>query len=503
MSVCENMPGFASQNLPESNVLNPFRRIFGIETEYGISVTGTEKPVDPAVAASILFKPIVMSCGSANTYVSNGSRLYLDVGAHPEYASAEACNPLEALASDAAGEEILRKTALRAENEISEKFGGLAKIHLFKNNVDSAGNSFGCHENYLIPRHVSLAALKTSLISFLVTRQIFCGAGRFADGRFEITQRARFVDEDISSAVTQSRPMINTRDEPHADSDKYRRLHVIIGDSNRSQIATWLKLAATHLVLCVIEYALQNNDLHILEELNSLELQNQAESMRGISGAAGENVSYFAEKKLALANSDKLSAMQIQRKYLRIVKNFISQRDSVSRQAAQVLENSVFGKTAGAEEALQLWEQSLEAVQSGELSEISRFADWAAKKRLFDALKTKTRQISDLRIKQLDFDYHDIVRGKTFPSLEKHGLMRTIFNRDDILKAVENPPDGTRAVLRAEFVKAARKSSRQWAADWTHASAGTGQNRIEAQMPDPFDSVGGESFKKLMRSLKE
>ena len=195
--------------------------------------------------------------------------------------------------------------------------------------------------------------------------------------------------------------------------------------------------------------------------------------------------------------------MQIQRKYLRIVKNFISQRDSVSRQAAQVLENSVFGKTAGAEEALQLWEQSLEAVQSGELSEISRFADWAAKKRLFDALKTKTRQISDLRIKQLDFDYHDIVRGKTFPSLEKHGLMRTIFNRDDILKAVENPPDGTRAVLRAEFVKAARKSSRQWAADWTHASAGTGQNRIEAQMPDPFDSVGGESFKKLMRSLKE
>lgn len=145
--------------------------------------------------------------------------------------------------------------ALDAQARLRARYGDGVNVHVFKNNADSAGHSFGCHENYLVRRYVPLETVEHELLPFLITRQLYTGAGRVTDQGFEITQRADYLDEAVSSATTRSRPMVNTRDEPHSDPDEFRRLHVIIGDSNRSQWATWMKLAVTHLIICVIEEA--------------------------------------------------------------------------------------------------------------------------------------------------------------------------------------------------------------------------------------------------------
>ena len=152
----------------------------------------------------------------------------------------------------------MRNLALKAQRKLRESYGAHATIHVFKNNVDSAGHAFGCHENYLVRRFVPLETIEHQLLPFLITRQLYTGAGRMTPDGFQITQRADFLDEAVSSATTRSRPMVNTRDEPHADPDSFRRLHVIIGDSNRSQWSTWMKLAVTHLVLCAIEDAFRH-----------------------------------------------------------------------------------------------------------------------------------------------------------------------------------------------------------------------------------------------------
>jgi proteasome accessory factor A len=157
------------------------------------------------------------------------------------------------------------RLALDAQQQLRQQYGNNTTIHVFKNNTDSSGNSFGCHENYLLRRFVSLRTIERELIPFLVTRQLFTGAGLLGPEGFELSQRARFLDDAVSSATTRSRPMVNTRDEPHADPDHYRRLHVIVGDSNRSQIATWMKLATTHLVLSVIEEAVSNETNSVFE----------------------------------------------------------------------------------------------------------------------------------------------------------------------------------------------------------------------------------------------
>ena len=235
-----------------------FDRIFGIETEYGVSVTGADAACDAGTVAMEMFRPVVANTRSTNTYLENGSRLYLDVGSHPEYATAEARDPMDALAQDLAGEAVMRRLALEAQERLRRSHGDGLTVHVYKNNADSAGHSFGCHENYLVRRYVPLTMIERQLLPFLITRQIFTGAGRVTAGGFQVTQRADFLDEAVSSATTRARPMVNTRDEPHADPDSYRRLHVIIGDSNRSQFATWMKMATTHLVLCVMESAVRH-----------------------------------------------------------------------------------------------------------------------------------------------------------------------------------------------------------------------------------------------------
>ena len=183
----------------------------------------------------------------SNVFLRNGARLYLDVGSHPEYATPE-CDSLTSLvAHDKAGERILEGLLVDAEKRLHDE-GIAGDIYLFKNNTDSAGNSYGCHENYLVGRHGEFSRLADVLIPFLVTRQLICGAGKVLQtprgAVYCVSQRAEHIWEGVSSATTRSRPIINTRDEPHADAERYRRLHVIVGDSNMNEATTMLKVGS-------------------------------------------------------------------------------------------------------------------------------------------------------------------------------------------------------------------------------------------------------------------
>ena len=227
------------------------KRIYGIETEYGLScaIPG-HRNLSPDELAKYLFQDLVDEKRTNNVFLPNGGRLYLDVGSHPEYATAE-CNQIaDVIAQELAGDQIVRNMAIRAE-ELLRLEGLPAKVFVFKNNADSVGNSFGCHENYSIKRRADQLNQLDGLLPFLATRQIFLGAGKLlktSDGvKYTISQRAEHLWDSVSSATTRSRPIINTRDEPHADSSQFRRLHVISADSNRSQIPMLLKVATMDL----------------------------------------------------------------------------------------------------------------------------------------------------------------------------------------------------------------------------------------------------------------
>src|SRR5690606_35167157 len=193
--------------------------------------------LSPDEVARYLFRRVVSWGRSSNVFLENGARLYLDVGSHPEYATPECDSPRQAVIHDKAGERIVEDLVLGAEQRLHEE-GISGTISLFKNNTDSAGNSYGCHENYLVAREGEFQRLTEALIPFLVTRQVFSGAGKVLHtprgAVFSLSQRAEHIWEGVSSATTRSRPIINTRDEPHADAERYRRLHVIVGDSNMS-----------------------------------------------------------------------------------------------------------------------------------------------------------------------------------------------------------------------------------------------------------------------------
>ena len=229
-------------------------RIFGLENEYGVTCTFRgQRRLSPDEVARYLFRRVVSWGRSSNVFLRNGARLYLDVGSHPEYATPECDNVVDLVAHDKAGERILEGLLVDADRRLREE-GIAGDIYLFKNNTDSAGNSYGCHENYLVGRHGEFGRLADILIPFLVTRQIICGAGKVLQtprgAVYCVSQLAGHIWEGVSSATTRSRPIINTRDEPYADAERFRRLHVIIDDSNLR--ARPLKVGATDLVLRVV-----------------------------------------------------------------------------------------------------------------------------------------------------------------------------------------------------------------------------------------------------------
>lgn len=488
-----------------------FARVFGIETEYGVGVTGSDGGADPGSVALEMFRPIVTRARSTNTYLSNGARLYLDVGSHPEYATAEARDPVTAMEQDGAGELVMRRLAMGAQRRLRASPGNdVATVHLFKNNADSAGHSFGCHENYLLRRFVSLEAVEHELLPFLVTRQIFSGAGRLTAHGFELSQRADFLDEAVSSSTTRSRPMVNTRDEPHADPDEFRRLHVIIGDSNRSSFATWLKLASTHLVLCVIEQSRREGRPSALE---SCALADPGTANRAVSRyptglaahlALADPDAFRAQGRVLHdenasdrgpgADRDSVTAVDVQRRYLAVVSRFL---ESHGEQVDSALPETIVHRV------VEEWTEVLDALDAGDYDVVADRVDWAAKLRLFNALRVRGTLAGDAlraRLEQVDFDYHDVANGVAFPSLLRHGMIRAEADDDAIRRMMTHPPTDTRAALRGAFVRAASDSARRWSCDWTRLIL-MGEDRREIQLLDPFDPHPTPEYEALLDAL--
>src|SRR3712207_2155576 len=293
------------------------RRIFGLENEYGVTCTFRgQRRLSPDEVARYLFRRVVSWGRSSNVFLENGARLYLDVGSHPEYATPECDTVRGVVVHDKAGERILEGLVEQAEQRLHEE-GIAGQIYLFKNNTDSAGNSYGSHENYLVARFGEFQKLADTLIPFLVTRQIFAGAGKVLQtprgAVFSISQRAEHIWEGLSSATTRSRPIINSRDEPHADAERYRRLHVIVGDSNMSEYTVWLKVATADLVLRMIEAG---------SVMRDLTLDNPIRAIREISHDMS------CQRRVKLVGGREMSALEIQREYFERVSQFIEHSGS-------------------------------------------------------------------------------------------------------------------------------------------------------------------------------
>lgn len=440
------------------------RRIFGVETEFGISYSGpNSRQLSPEEVARYLFRKVVSWGRSSNVFLTNGSRLYLDVGSHPEYATAECDDLAQLIAHDRAGELILEDLVQEAQRKLAQE-GYDGRIYLFKNNTDSAGNSYGSHENYLIPRRIEFARLADILIPFLVTRQLLVGAGKVlatqTGSLYAFSQRADHLWEGISSATTRSRPIINTRDEPHADAEHYRRLHVIAGDSNMSETTTFLKIGSVDLLLRMVEAG---------EQMRDFRLENPIRSIREIShDLSGRQL-------LKLANGRQLTAIEMQREYLGRASAFVERHGAHNDHVPAILD---------------LWARVLDAVETGDTTGIDTEVDWAIKKKLIDRYLARSGEdLDSARAAQLDLTYHDISRQRgLFFLLQARGEAARVIEDTVIKEAVDTPPQTTRAKLRGEFVRRAKEANRDYTVDWVHLKLNDrAQQTILCK--DPFASV--------------
>ncbi|WP_026550386.1 Pup--protein ligase [Arthrobacter sp. Br18] len=451
------------------------RRIFGIETEFGISYSGpNSRPLSPEEVARYLFRKVVSWGRSSNVFLTNGSRLYLDVGSHPEYATAECDDLAQLITHDRAGELILEDLVAEAQHKLAQE-GYNGSIYLFKNNTDSAGNSYGSHENYLIPRKLEFARLADILIPFLVTRQLLVGAGKVLKTQtgsiYAFSQRADHLWEGISSATTRSRPIINTRDEPHADAEHYRRLHVIAGDSNMSETTTLLKVGSVDLILRMVEAGVIMRDFR---------LENPIRNIREISH------DLTGSQLLKLANGRQVTALDMQREYLDRVRKFVADQGAHHANVPRILD---------------LWERTLDAVESQDTSAIDTEIDWAIKKKLLDRyLGRAGLGLDSGRAAQLDLTYHDISRSRgLFFLLQARGETARVVDDTAVKEAVDLPPQTTRARLRGEFVRRAKEANRDYTVDWVHLKLNDrAQQTILCK--DPFAAVD-ERVDALLRQL--
>src|SRR6188472_4170897 len=416
------------------------RRIFGIENEYGVTCTTQgQRRLTPDEVARYLFRWVVAWGRSSNVFLGNGARLYLDVGSHPEYATAECDNLTQLVTHDRAGERVLEDLLIDAEQRLADEgIGG--DIYLFKNNTDSAGNSYGCHENYLIVRAGEFSRISDVLLPFLVTRQLICGAGKVLQtpkaATFCLSQRAEHIWEGVSSATTRSRPIINTRDEPHADAEKYRRLHVIVGDSNMSEYTTFVKVGAAACMLRMLE---DNNVV-----LRDMTLENPIRAIREISH------DMTCRRTVRLANGREVSALDIQREYL----------DRALRYA------DTKGLSPLEEKALEMWEHCVEGIERDPLS-LDREIDWVIKHRMIEAYRAKhDLPLSHPKVALMDLQYHDVNRSRSlFYLLQDRDRLERMCSDADVDDAIDNPPQTTRARLRGEFIRRAKERKRDYTVD--------------------------------------
>jgi Pup amidohydrolase len=454
------------------------RRVMGTEVEYGVSVPG-----QPGANAMLLSSQIVNGYGGrpdvprnrrarwdfeeesplrdargfdlgsalgpeyleaeddaglANVILTNGARLYVD-HAHPEYSTPEVTNPRDAVLWDKAGERIMAEASRRAAQTVP----GQPPIQLYKNNTDNKGQSYGSHENYLMSRATPFADIVRHLTPFFVSRPVVAGQGRVGigqDGRgegFQLSQRADFFEVEVGLETTLKRPIINTRDEPHADAERYRRLHVIIGDANMSELSTYLKLGTTSLVLAMIEDKFLTVDLSVEEPVSSLRAVSHDPALRHL---------------LTLRSGRRLTAVQLQMEYLEQARKYVEDRfgDDVDAQTADVLDR---------------WESVLTRLEQDPML-CARELDWVAKLRLLEGYRSRDGLAwNSPRLQLVDLQYSDVRADKgLYARLVARGAMERLVSEDEVLSAVDHAPEDTRAYFRGECLR--RYPTQVAAASW-------------------------------------
>ena len=475
------------------------KRIFGLETEYGITVREAEA-VD-VVAESIALVRSYTEHGAhlkwdyehedphrdargfrakalrqdtdesayyevdknralsfveikSDLVLSNGARFYND-HAHPEYSTPECTTLCEMVAQDKAGERILAECARRRNGHLPED----REVVLYKNNTDFVGHSYGCHDNYLMRRDVPWDRIVAGALPFLITRQIFAGAGKMGveaesaisqPGVFQISQRADFFTVVVSIDTMNRRPLINTRDEPHADASKYRRFHVIVGDSNMSEWATAMKIGTTALVLDLIESG----------EAPQLEIAQPIDATKSIS--RDQNHDWIIE----LRDGRKISAIDVQRLYLEA--------------AAKA------GRNDGEDCAwvLREWEDVLNDLER-DVALCRDRIDWVAKKILLAALQEEEKMAwSDPWLQSIDLEYHNVdLEAGLYYELVRQGAMRRVVSEDDIRNAIFSPPKTTRAFFRGRSV--ARFNDQIESIQWDEVVFANSSQSERVVLPEP------------------
>ncbi len=397
--------------------------------------------------------------GMANVILTNGARLYVD-HAHPEYSTPEVTTPLDIVRWDKAGELIMAEAARQA----AAMPGLNAHINLYKNNTDNKGASYGAHENYLMNRSTPFASIIRHLVPFFVSRQIVCGAGRVGigqDGRdsgFQISQRADFFEVEVGLETTLKRPIINTRDEPHADAERYRRLHVIIGDANLSEISTYLKVGTTSLVLAMIEANYLVDDLSIVNPVHEL---------HDISH------DWHLEHEIQMSDGRRLTALQLQLEYLDRARKFVDDRfgDDADPQTRDVLSR---------------WESVLTRLSSDPMS-LADELDWVAKLRLLEGYRDRDGLSWDSsRLELVDLQYADIRPDKgLYHRLVARGAMKTLLAPGQAANAAYEPPTDTRAYFRGECLR--RYGTSVVAASWDSVIFDVGrESMVRVPMAEPL-----------------
>ena len=456
-------------------------KVIGTETEYGIAAVG-QPDFNPVLSSSLLISSYAGSLrrirwdyedesplrdargfepapareisdedlGLANVILPNGARYYVD-HAHPEYSTPECLSPRTLVVHDKAGERVLE----RSLQVVAEEMPSAPALAIYKNNSDGKGNSYGTHENYLVDRATAFADIVRDLTPFFVSRQVFTGAGKVGleapwdeRGRhaFQLSQRADFFETEVGLETTLKRPIINTRDEPHADPEKYRRLHVIIGDANLCEVAQFLKLGTTAIVLKMIEDGF----------LPDFSLVNPVSSLHDVS----RDVTLSVEVQLADGRS--MTALQLQWEYLELARKYVDREDD----------------TAENHEVLDRWESVLHAL-TGDPMTLSGQLDWVAKLNVLEGYRARDGLAwGDPKLRAIDLQYHDVRRDRgLYNRLEASGKVERLTTDEEVERAIMMPPEDTRAYFRGRCI--ARFPDAIAAASWDSIIMDTGREALQ------------------------